>query len=545
MLAACQIPSPSRPISILDDTVSVTSHATERSLVGRAVFPSPLETQASVGEVVNDAAVSLIDPSDGRTVVGGRTTSSGTFTLMPDNAFNPANGSYYRLEVSRRLGGASAVGQNPVSMATMVKWTDADGWSSITTPEVVVNATTTAAVLIDAEDGALGFSDLMGKVLGAPGYTTVAPIGGHDVVARAAQVSAKLTSNEDPMGDRTVMAGVGIMHPDDPGDLSKHHDLVLNKNGQASVFVWIPVFSAYQLILPLNCGVGNTDKPKGYWVKAKPTLGTEGTDWARETFGGFYVGKYEASRNDATNVSAGVSTTTLKVQQGVVPWAGTAQPDVDWNQASKACLNYDPHCRLMGDDHWTALAVWSTIEGVQPYGNNNYGKDVNDANVTFTDDPSYTNGTPDRALTGTGTCSTWVGEANLTTHTGKTDGVYDLNGNVWEWTSSLDDRFYSSTYGVNDVDTGIAMPATGYVNELSTDPWLRRYGVPATSTGTGGSANAFFGNDYFRKSLQINTKCLRGASWGGNGNAGVWYAAFDLARTFAGAAVGFRPVLVF
>ena len=54
----------------------------------------------------------------------------------------------------------------------------------------------------------------------------------------------------------------------------------------ASTFVWIPVFMAYQLIVPANCGGDNTTKPVGYWVAIQPSTGTDSTahlTWPRLT----------------------------------------------------------------------------------------------------------------------------------------------------------------------------------------------------------------------------------------------------------------------
>lgn len=98
--------------------------------------------------------------------------------------------------------------------------------------------------------------------------------------------------------------------------------------------------------------------------------------------------------------------------------------------------NSELYCRNKGTGHhlvtaseWAFLALLAKKRGTMPKGNNNYGKDH--AETAYIALPTYkdTNGATCRVATGTGPV-TW-------SDTGDVTGIWDLNGNVWEWVSGM------------------------------------------------------------------------------------------------------------
>jgi len=82
----------------------------------------------------------------------------------------------------------------------------------------------------------------------------------------------------------------------------------------------------------------------------------------------------------------------------------------------------------MTNAEWAALALWCRKNNLMPKGNNNFGKDTAESTIvaipTYEYDDSGTHRIG-RVATGTGPV-TW-------SHNGEVTGIWDLNGNVWEW----------------------------------------------------------------------------------------------------------------
>ena len=321
------------------------------------------------------------------------------------------------------------------------------------------------------------------------------------------------------------------------------HDFLLG----ASTWVYQPGFRAYQLVNPSNCGYSS--RPVGFWVRHRPTTGEENIDYHTVLFHPFYGAKYQMSRSDATAAAEGTSGVAVSVK-GVIPWAS-----ITFDAALAACAATDTVTgkdfanRMMRDEEWFSLAVYAMLLGPdrfganrwEPFGNNNSLKDVDDTAVTFTADPTVTS----RALTGTGKKTAWLTGQNLTTHTGKTNGIFDLNGNVYEWTAGLKLKVGSSGKGylyVDEMDTGIQMPdkTTGtYVASLNPDSKVAKHGIAGTLAATGVNE---FGMDQQYEGTTANTDYVsyRGGYCSNAAAAGSFWLYLGGARSTSNAHLGFR-----
>lgn len=103
---------------------------------------------------------------------------------------------------------------------------------------------------------------------------------------------------------------------------------------------------------------------------------------------------------------------------------------INFDTALKACTDKGAGWHLMTAQEWAAIALWCKKNGTMPKGNNDYGKDHGD--TVYQAIPSMARDSSNRiqrVATGTGPLS-W-------SHDGTPSGIWDLNGNVWEWQGGM------------------------------------------------------------------------------------------------------------
>lgn len=102
---------------------------------------------------------------------------------------------------------------------------------------------------------------------------------------------------------------------------------------------------------------------------------------------------------------------------------------INFDTAVSRCTKKGAGWHLMTRMEWALLALWCKNNGTMPKGNNNYGKDSTETIYKAIPGTFENDGKRQKILTGTGPLS-W-------SHDGTPGGIFDLNGNVWEWVGGM------------------------------------------------------------------------------------------------------------
>lgn len=257
---------------------------------------------------------------------------------------------------------------------------------------------------------------------------------------------------------------------------------------------------------------------------------------------------------------------------------------VNFDQSLNYCRNKGTGWGLMPYSLWSAIALWCRKNGTMPRGNNNYGSDHGYPHEKGT--PTYYDSNKiARVATGSGP-DTW-------SHNWMPDGIFDLNGNVWEWCAGMrlvDGEIQIIPYANSMIlttsmaagstewkaiaaDGSLVAPGTagtlkwdvvsgkiqltkGTITPKDTGNWLpynnMTLGEGLTAAPELAKAlllypdepNGDYGGDYHGLNTSGERLPCCGGSWSSTSTAGVFLVGLSNPRTGAGGYFGFRSAFV-
>ena len=175
-----------------------------------------------------------------------------------------------------------------------------------------------------------------------------------------------------------------------------NNHVVLDDKGLPSVMVYIPKFKISDVLS------GGSDT-------VHPAFIVDGVEKD-----GIYISKYQNIIHNDRAYSF----------PGEAPATG-----LDLDTALNSSFAKGAGWHLMTAAEWAAVALWTKKNCPLPKGNNHLGKDMNESEYSAVPATYDANGNPNIVATGTGPIE-W-------SHDGTMSGIWDLNGNIWEWQGGL------------------------------------------------------------------------------------------------------------
>ena len=246
----------------------------------------------------------------------------------------------------------------------------------------------------------------------------------------------------------------------------------------------------------------------------------------------FWIGKWQASKN---------SSNIPQSKSGVNLWC-----DITRGNAITACKSKGNKFGMMRNRQWVSIARWCDHHEIHVKGNI-YGRQTNNLDGDYTTlaqaGGGYNASNGCYFVTGSTIPDTW-------NHNGKSNGIHNMVGNIWEHINGLENRYgeiYIYDENDNYVDSGVSVKSSGNTNTnivdiTDTNETILNEGI-ANTVSTNGYIPSNLDGDYMYPNTTQTNLIYRGGSSdnGDNGlQAGLWTFSANLVLLHSGWCNGFR-----